>query len=293
MLNTMELDVSIDMRTGFVNGYCKKTQIQKVSVICRYLSAAHKSVVNEYKRIGCRLVYFMDDDLLDPFAWKGLPWKYRWKLFHSALLHKKFILNSIDELWVSTPYLANKYEHLNPILLAPSPLSGEAQTSNEDIIRVCYHCTASHSAELDWLFPLMQQVLEVNKNIHFELFGDTKVAKRFRKLPRTVVLHPLPWPQYLSYTQRQRVDIGLAPMLPSLFNAARGPTKWFDYARMGAVGLYSDMPAYNAFVRNAVDGVLLPNNPSVWLDTILELANNNAKRLKLLEAILHRNSTTA
>jgi hypothetical protein len=289
----MELEVSLDMRTGFLNGYCKKTQTQTVSVICRYLSSAHKSAVNEHKRLGCKLVYFMDDDLLDPLAWKGLPWKYRWKLFHSVFRHKKFILNSINELWVSTPYLANKYAHLNPILLAPSALPVEAHTSNEDIIRVCYHGTASHAVEQDWLFPLMRQVLEANKNIHFEMFGDTKLAKRFRNLQRTVVLHPLPWPQYLSYTQGHRVDIGLAPMLPSLFNAARGPTKWFDYARMGAVGLYSDVPAYNAFVRNGIDGVLLPNNPSVWVDAILELANNKAKRLELREAILVRNACTS
>ena len=284
-LSAMGLDVSLDIHSGLILGHYRQTSRPAVCVICRYLSSMLKSAVNKQKRLGCRIIYFMDDDLFDPLAWSELPWKYRWKLFRSTLIHKNFILDSMDELWVSTPYLADKYAYLNPILLSPSPLDSEAQPSKNDIIRVCYHGTASHAAEQDWLYPMIQQLLDANKNIHFELFGDNKIAKRFRQLPRTIVLHPMPWHQYLSYTQGHKADIGLAPMLTSLFNAARGPTKWFDYARMGAVGVYSDVSAYNSFVRDGVDGLLLPNNPSLWLKTILDLANDNSKRLQLCESI--------
>jgi glycosyltransferase involved in cell wall biosynthesis len=86
------------------------------------------------------------------------------------------------------------------------------------------------------------------------------------------------WPQYLAYTQSRKADIGLAPLLPSRFNAARGATKWMDYARMGAVGIYTDVQPYSEHVRHGVNGLLLPNEPEVWVQNILDLADNTELR---------------
>jgi hypothetical protein len=120
------------------------------------------------------------------------------------------------------------------------------------------------------------------------VFADTQTAKLFRQLPRTAVLHPMAWPQYLAYTQSRKADIGLAPLLPSRFNAARGATKWMDYARMGAVGIYTDVAPYSNHVHHANDGLLLPNDPALWVKTILELADNSAQLKQMLSAIQAR-----
>ncbi|MGK3539499.1 hypothetical protein ACSLOP_30130, partial [Escherichia coli] len=39
----------------------------------------------------------------------------------------------------------------------------------------------------------------------------------------------------------QQADIGLAPLLMSKFNAARGGVKFYDFVRMGAAGIYSNV----------------------------------------------------
>jgi hypothetical protein len=93
------------------------------------------------------------------------------------------------------------------------------------------------------------------------------------------------WPQYLAYTQSRKADIGLAPLLPSRFNAARGATKWMDYTRMGAVGIYTDVAPYSDHVHHANDGLLLPNTPELWVQQILELASDPAKRLQMRLAV--------
>ena len=77
----------------------------------------------------------------------------------------------------------------------------------------------------------------------------------------------------------------LAPLLPSRFNAARGATKWMDYARMGAVGIYTDVQPYSDHVLHAKDGLLLPNNPADWVKSILELADNPAQRAEMRLAV--------
>jgi hypothetical protein len=100
------------------------------------------------------------------------------------------------------------------------------------------------------------------------------------------------WPQYLAYTQSRKADIGLAPLLPSKFNAARGATKRMDYARMGAVGIYTDVQPYSDHVQHANDGWLLPNDPAVWVKTILELADNTALRAEMRLAVQTRLSSS-
>ena len=141
----------------------------------------------------------MDDDLLDPLAWGGLPWRYRFKLFTQAFMRKRQLLALADEVWVSTPHLQNKYAHLKPMLVTAKLTPATTHSQHDSAVLVCYHGTASHSAEFKWLLPIMQEVLQGNPHIHFELFADSHTAKLFRKLPRTAVLHPMTWPQYLAY----------------------------------------------------------------------------------------------
>jgi len=102
------------------------------------------------------------------------------------------------------------------------------------------------------------------------------------------VVHPMSWSNYLAYTGSVLRDIGLAPLLPDPFNAARGPTKFFDFARMNAMGIYSDVEPYRSFVRNGVDGVLLDNDPVIWVRTIRELADQPSRRRQMAEAARQR-----
>ena len=76
--------------------------------------------------------------------------------------------------------------------------------------------------------------------------------------------------------------------MPGAFNAARGPTKFYDYARMGAAGLYSDVAPYRGFVRDGVDGLLLDNDPERWAEAILALALDAEKRAGLAAAARQR-----
>ena len=235
---------------------------------------------------GQSIVYFMDDDLMDPEAVAELPEPYRSRVRREALGQRKRIEALCNEFWVSTPYLAQKYAAWNPKLIEPRP--ARASLLAGPPVWVCYHGTASHQAELDWLLPLMQQVQAQAPGTRFEVFGDHAVYKRFRELPRVNVLHPMSWPNYLDYTAGVRREIALAPLRPSRFNAGRGPTKFFDFARMGAVGLYSDVPPYRGFVRDGVDGLLLPDDPAAWVQAIVALAADGPRRDRLAAAARER-----
>jgi hypothetical protein len=120
--------------------------------------------------------------------------------------------------------------------------------------------------------------------VHFEVIGGDRVARIFKKVPRITVLDTMTWPDYLSYTQNNRFDIGVAPLLDTLFNRGRGPIKFFDYARCGAVGVYSSGPAFESFVTDGVDGFVLKNDQQLWIDTLVKLVRSPEIRASTYEA---------
>jgi hypothetical protein len=239
-------------------------------VLVRYAPAAWRRALQRRRAALAGLAYFMDDDLLDASAHAGLAPPYARKLGTLAASQRRWLEAHVDAFWVSTPALAAKYASLRPQLipLAPPP----ALLAPRAAVRIAYHGTASHGAEIEWLHAVVAGVQARCPHTEFELFGEHPVHRRYRELPRVAVLHPMRWENYLAYTATHPAAIGLAPLLPGPFNAARGAVKFYDYARMGAAGVYTDAEPYRATVRDGVDGVLLPNDPQRWIDTLVALA---------------------
>lgn len=248
-----------------------------VAVISRYLPHRWRNLIESYASRGVRLVYFMDDDLFDIQALRGLPWRYRWKILRLAISQKNRLIGLCDEFWVSTTHLASKYADLNPQLIQPAPMPALIEPA-PPLIHVCYHGTASHKAERGWLVDVVRNVQSRMSTTHFELFGDADVRRYYRDIPRVSIMHEMKWPQYRSWSSVMQRDIALAPLLPSPFNTGRGPTKFFDYTRLGAAGIYTDMSPYRGFIRDGVDGVLVGNDPEQWAEAIIRLATDSAMR---------------
>jgi hypothetical protein len=254
-------------------------------VLCRYVPPTWRGPLQKRRADLAGIVYFMDDDLLDPAAHADLAAPYAKKLATLAVSQRRWLEAEVDGFWVSTAALAAKYAILRPTLipLAPPPALLDARAA----VRIVYHGTASHAAEIDWLRAVMTEVQAHCPHTHFMLFGDHGVNRRWRDLPRVTIVHPMRWENYLAFTASQPADIGLAPLLPGAFNAARGAVKFYDYARMGAVGVYTDAAPYHGFVRNGVDGLLLPNEPARWIDAIVRLAAEDSALLARLRRGVH------
>jgi len=236
----------------------------------------------------------MDDDLLDWKALLDVPLPYAFRLWRKATSKRKWILSSCSELWVSTPYLAQKYSASKPSLIRPiasGPLlerswldSFHPTSTSADPVRICYHGTWSHRDDMKWLAPVIAEVQLRCPNSIFEAIGGDRVARIFRDIPRVSILQTMSWPDYLKHTQTVRQDIGLAPLRDTLFNRGRAPIKFFDYARAGAVGIYSAGPAFSEFVSHEVDGYVLHNDPELWVNTIVNLVNSPHLRQQMADA---------
>ena len=248
----------------------------KTIIFVRYVPKCWRELVQQAKGVA-QVILFVDDDVLDPSASVGMPWRYRLKLWRWCYQAQGWLKAQRATLWVANAYLAQKYQHWQPDIIAAMPLN-LAQSAP---VTLFYHGSSSHQAEARWLFPVVAEALKQVPQLTFEIIADKKIARLYRSLDRCHVLHPMSWPGYQALLARQRYDIGLAPLLPLPFNQARSVTKFFDITQAGAVGIFADSPIYQAVAASG-SGICLPMQAQQWLDAIVMLANDSARRKALL-----------
>lgn len=242
-------------------------------VFVRYVPANWKQRIAQVRSTLVRLVYFMDDDLFDYQASAGLPLKYRYKLVVHATRHQAWLQQMKASLWVSTPWLKAKYASHNPALVKPEPIALQS-----NVCRVFYHGSASHKQEIKWLKPVIEQCIEADPRISFEIIGDQTVNQLYRSIPRVSVVYPMKWPSYQTFLSAPGRDIGLAPMLDHPFNASRSHTKFFDITRAGAAGVYAKDGPWRRLITDHQEGLLCPMQPQAWVNAILQLASEPQTR---------------
>ncbi len=217
----------------------------------------------------------MDDDL--PLAWRapdvprlyGLRTSWRYFMLRTVLGRKEL------KLWVSTPELQRRYPQAQlvpPRWFGPTPVRAP-----DGCLRWGYHGTVVHRHEPAWLVPVVEQVQRRVPGAVFEIFGGSRIRRFFAGIPRVEVLPPRSWPDYLAYARSQPLAVGVAPLLPGPFNAARSHTKAFDILRTGAVGVFSAREPYTSAMQDS-GAILLGDDPALWADAIVRLLNDPGER---------------
>lgn len=80
-------------------------------------------------------------------------------------------------------------------------------------------------------------------------------------------------------------DIGLIPLAKAdRYNECKTYIKWLDYSSCGIASVFSDVAVYDEVVTHDVTGYLLPDDPAIWLSTIIELIEYPEKRAVIATA---------
>lgn len=249
-----------------------------VVVFVRYVPRTWRAWVESVRGRLASVIYFMDDDLLDPVVWSGLPLRYRFKLWRLAASQQHWLRRMQAQLWVSNGYLREKYAHWAPRMILPAPITSDVDGWR----RIFYHGSASHDAEVRWLRPVMEEALKRDERLVFEIIGAGDVYRLYRGLSRVNVVHPMKWSVYQAFLAMPGRHVGLAPLTESSFNRARSYTKFFDITYCGAVGIYAAGSACGDVVRPGLDGEVLPMDEGRWLEAMLALARDDERRHAML-----------
>lgn len=215
----------------------------------------------------------LDDDIPAMMFDRALPWSYRahvaaWHGRHAAGLSRV-----VSEVWASTPTLAERIGAT--AVVEPLPEADPTVPQAHAPPLAVYHGGASHAAERRFVIAAARLAPEVR----FELAGPPEPAP-----DNVAFVAETGWPAYLAAQAGRAAAVALAPLFASVVNEARAPVKVFDAARLGAAGLYADAPAYRGFVRDGIDGRLLPMRPEAWAEAIRDLIGRPERRLALAEA---------
>lgn len=286
------------------NSLVEPTALQgAVVVFVRYIPKAWKTLISKHGSQLQALYYFMDDDLFDLSASAGLSWRYRWKLFSKAYIHQYWLRQQQAKILLSTPYLEHKYQHSwQAKLIEPKPLKAQllhiselqnqasiqpdTSFSDNNEIVLFYHGSASHQAEIDWLFPIIKTLLDEFSNVRFELIATPQVAKAFLSLARVDLVSPMHWQAYQTFITNSPRHIGLAPVLNTPFNKARSYTKFFDITTSGAVAVLAKDSIFEQFLHNKSNdqkalACLVPMQSQAWINEIRQLILDTERRASL------------
>lgn len=253
-----------------------------------------EALVQSIRQSGARLLYTLDDNLLDLppalFAQPGLTREQKRIV--------RYLARVADGVLVSTEPLKQRMLTLNPrIEVVPNALDERlfaAPTPRplppRDKVVIGFMGTFSHDADFMLILQALRTVLHrYGARVELQLVGgvqDNAVVQALAGLPVTLLNHNRPY-EYPAFVQwmvnHLQWDIALAPLEDTPFTRCKSDIKFLDYSALGFPGIYSDMPVYANTVRHLETGYLAPNTVAGWQTALETLIENAALRQTLAQ----------
>ncbi len=241
------------------------------------------------KRIGAKLLYDLDDDLLN------VP------LHHPEARHVRQagkllrrMLTAADAVWLSTQALADRLVAQRPDARVLVNRLDEriwtrhlqAEPWRGDRLRILCMGTSAHARDFELIAPVLLRLkADYGDRIAVDVLGMTGLTELPPGLNR---IGPSPhgtrsYPGFVDWLHSVQPgwQIGLAPLLDDGFNRGKSPIKALDYAALGLATLASDVPAYQHSIADGVGGQLVRNDPAHWHTTLDWLIRDHTRRRSL------------
>lgn len=243
------------------------------------------------RRSGARLLYALDDNLLDLVGERS-DWLTP---DHIAVLEGW--LAEADGLLLTTEALAERYRgHNANVAVVPNALDerllGGTQAPLHESpfgprpLVIGYMGTTTHDADLALILPALRDVCAAHPGaVRLELVGvagnaDTVTA--LADLPVRWVApnaHEREYPLFaLWFTTSVHWDIAVSPLRDTPFNRSKSDVKHLDYAALGAAAVLSRVPAYADTVCDGQTGLLVENTVAAWRDALERLVRDDGLR---------------
>ncbi len=243
-----------------------------------------------WKRHGGRLIYEIDDDLLDEEGLRlrhfgGDPEELRRRVVH--------LLTAADIVTVSTEHLgARLAPFTRSVQVIPNRLDARLWRLQEprnrpprlagQPIRIGYVGTHTHDREMDFLAPAMQALQAKHGNlIEIEVIGA------FQRRPasfgqRVGLPKRTEYPQFVTWLlQRAQWDIGLVPLVDDSFNRSKSNLKFLETAALETAMVCSAAPSYRDVAVHGDNCLIAEENPDAWVRAIDELIADQSLRERL------------
>jgi glycosyltransferase involved in cell wall biosynthesis len=219
-----------------------------------------------------KLVYEIDDDLLDVDPSNGPAWNFFSRPDIRSNIKRN--IQVADVVTVTNNALAERVERLNPTVRVvpnhvPAWLLGLSTPPPGQPLTIGWAGGASH--QMDWAEAVSEVARFVTRDrgteMHLIGWRSPDLWKRLpadrRRFTEWLDLVP-------ALYKAIDFDIGLAPLRPHVFNQAKSYIKALELAALGIPCIASDVGPYSEFVRHGETGFLVCR-PHEWSKCLKEL----------------------
>jgi glycosyltransferase involved in cell wall biosynthesis len=249
---------------------------------------AYRQVVQKARDLGKKIVYGIDDLLID------LPAEHPGAAHYRGV--RPLILGAIleaDAVMVTTPPLRDALTKHNPkILVLPNYLDDQVwalqpqnlKQSDAPVV-IGYQGGNGHIPDLEMITPALVRVLERYKDrVKFKFWG-TQPPAALLEWPNVEWLDIglVDYAAFARYFQNQQCDLFIAPIANNLFNACKSPLKFLEYSALGIPGIYSQVIPYESVVTEGLDGLLVTTLEE-WESALCQLIDDPDARMRLGQA---------
>lgn len=221
-----------------------------VVIIHRPIAPDTLDRVQAAQRAGAIVLVDEDDDLT------CLPASNKFRPSLDVLARHDQAIRMADGLIVTTQALSDVYGPFAkrcwtlPNAL-PEWVSAIKASMRDEHVRVGWAgIIGTHSIDLEWFAPVARQALE---GALFTTVGDGVKTAAMLGL-RTVDGHDWQIDPLALYKLMARADIGIVPLQPCPFNAAKSGLKALEYQSLGKPVVVVDLPEQRAVVEHGVTG---------------------------------------
>jgi glycosyltransferase involved in cell wall biosynthesis len=228
-----------------------------------------------------RLVYELDDNVFAVHP--DNPVRAVWEKPGTREV-AAYCMSMADLVTCSTEPLAEQLRQYNPnVIVLPNSINADQLTlerPRRDHVVVGWAGSPSHSEDLKGIAGSVRSVLTQHPGVELHLIGTDYLSLFGRRDGRFTGRFTAWQDDIWDYYRTIDFDIGLAPLAPTGFNAARSHIKALELAALGIPVIASDAEAYREFVVDGVTGFLV-RTQSEWKRRLRELVNDVAMRTEM------------
>lgn len=213
------------------------------------------------------------------------------------LNHANIIISDVEGMSVSTPhlYFLSKVRRGNlPTVVLPNSIDPEVYRydprlipDNGDKIVIGYQGSATHLSDLmkTRVLYAIRRLMSENKNIYFYVIGMlfeelSDILPKDRIIMESGETDHRKW---IKKWQKMPMDIGIAPLIDTSFNASKSPIKYFEYSLRKIPAVYSYVETYQNTVTENDTGFLATDEEE-WYEKLKWLVANKTLRKRMADS---------
>lgn len=203
---------------------------------------------------------------------------------------RKKILLCCDGAITTTTKLKGELQKLGiPVFMNPNSASMEmveyslaCGKEHSDKVKIGYFSgSKTHMDDLNMILPVLKEILSKYPQVELFLTGELDLPQELMEYQNQITMRGfVNWkdlPNLIS-----KMDINLAPLCDTLFNAAKSEIKWMEAAFVKTCTVASRVGAFQENIDEDQTGMLCSTTQE-WIESLSKLIDNPSERARLAQ----------